>query len=189
MRSILLLNFFFLFLSSQVSAEFKCGAEVSYKWKSLSSSQQASAPLEAEGTKVAAESTPSAESVNTSSSERSVFWTGVEQKAATEEEGKTAVTKLALMHRAAADKACISQHENLAGCIASKYNSISASLTNLSFQARKSMDEAIASDCKNQQGKCLGTNLSEVKCSEIVTAAPAAEAGKDTKDKKDPKKK
>jgi hypothetical protein len=160
--------------------EFICTAEISYKW-----ARNEKKSVEA---KVTPSPTPQAE--NPADSSLSVFWTNIEKSAATEEEAKKFVNKVSLQEKASAEKDCVSQHENLSGCIASKFESLSATMSRLSFSARKSMEEAIHQDCSSQQGKCLGAAISEIKCSEKVDPKAAeAEASKDGKDKKDAKKK
>lgn len=163
-------------------AEFICRSEIQYRWKR--DSELAS--------KASSTSTPAAEGEQKveENKDATVFWAVIEVKGATEEEAKAAVNKQSFSERASADRACIAQHENLAGCISSKYSSLSSTLSTLSFGARKDMEVAISNDCKSQQGKCLGSTLSEIKCSEIVAPVEKAEEGaKDGKDKKDSKKK
>lgn len=181
------LNFiFFIFVLSypQLSrAEFLCRGEVTYKWIKNPPPAEKTIPV------VGATSSPPPEITPVEIPPLNVFWTSIEQKGATEDDGKAQVTKLSLQERASAEKTCVSQHENLSGCIASKFDSLSSTLATLSFSARKAMEEAISKDCSGQLGKCQGSALSEIKCVEVIATPAAGDAGKDGKDKKDPKKK
>lgn len=78
---------------------------------------------------------------------------------------------------------CKSQYENFASCLQTKLISSGSVLQTASFSARKTLEEALASDCRKQQGNCKDAKSSEVKCVLIEpTLAPdakgAAEGGK-----------
>ena len=59
----------------------------------------------------------------------------------------------------------------------------------MSFTARRALEEAMTEDCKKSQGECMGASAKEIHCEEIK--AEGSEEGKgETKDKgKDKKKK
>jgi hypothetical protein len=79
---------------------------------------------------------------------------------------------------------CRQDHENLADCVAGKFSSLAPTLQRLSFSQRKSIEDAVNSDCHSRQGRC-----DEVKCAELVSSASSSsaggkDAGKDAKKKK-----
>lgn len=119
-------------------------------------------------------------------------WTTLHAKGATEEEAKVTMRPLIDQNQKTASDQCRNAHENLSGCMAARYLAIGSSISALSFQARKQMEEAVQVDCEKIQGKCLGVSIAEIKC---VTEAPkveeaAAESDKAAEgDKKDDKKK
>lgn len=156
-------------------AEFICRAEVQYRWK------------KDEAKKPQPSSDSSAETTD-KGNEFTVFWTSLEKKGETEDDTKAAVIRASLPERVNAERACLNTHQNMSGCIAGKYGALTSPISSLGFAAQKAVEAAINDDCDQQQGQCLGSSVSEVKCLESVpTAAP--DAGKDPKDKKDKKKK
>jgi hypothetical protein len=163
------------FAKINANAEFLCQAEILYKWR-----KEAAAALPKTDPKLAKpDETPSTEN------ELSVFWTNIEQRGSTEDDAKAKVNKQALNERAGAERACLAAHENLSGCIGSKYAALSSSVTSLGFSARKSIEDAVKTDCEKQQGKCSGSTVGEIKCSELITQAKPTEApAKDAKGKK-----
>jgi hypothetical protein len=65
-------------------------------------------------------------------------------------------------------------------------------LNSLSFSARSELEKALAEECRQQEGTCLGVDVSEPKCREIVAAKPSASQApdkpSDTKGSKEPAK-
>jgi hypothetical protein len=65
-------------------------------------------------------------------------------------------------------------------------------LNSLSFSTRAELEKALTEECRQQEGTCLGVEVSEPKCREIVVAqpvaSPAAEKPSDTKGSKEPSK-
>lgn len=120
--------------------------------------------------------------------DRIVGFDHVEQQAADEEQAKAKLAIRVEDIKAKASHACRREHENLAGCISSKLQALAGPLNAASFGARKSMEDAVVSDCAGQQGKCGEITAGEVKCREHhtkPTVAPTAEEkGKGKKDKK-----
>lgn len=82
---------------------------------------------------------------------------------------------------------CKQQHENLAGCIAAKFQTLGNTYQALGFSARKTMEEAITKDCENQQGLCAGAHSSDPACVQrFASGEPSPtpeEAKKDEKGK------
>ncbi len=147
-----------LFSGAIVHAEHLCKGEISYEWKRKG------------------EETPA-----------TVFWSRVEALGTDEKSAKEALIVAANAPKAAALSACKREHENVASCVATKFFSYATTLQNLSFSARKKLEEAIAADCTVAEGLCLEAKLGEPTCEEKI-AAPVA-AGKDApaKDAKDAK--
>lgn len=164
------------FIPKACLAEFICKGEVQYKWRAATSdnlsTKSNTAPL--------AQATPQP----SSSEEQGVFWAVVERKGATEEEAKRSVVDASIPQRSAADKACRLQHENLTSCVANKFTSLSSTLNSLTFSARRSLEEAVTSDCNKQQGTCLPSVVSDPICIEKKTEEAPPEGGdKAEKDK------
>lgn len=183
------------FAANIAAAEFNCKCEVQYRWQR--SALPENKPADTEATPAvkgeAAKKDGAAPEDKSDAAEdtgHTVYWMSLEAKAPTEEEARQKLNKAALNERAGAEKACRNAHENLSGCIASKYSSLSSSVGTLGFSARKSVEDAINSDCKLQQGRCLGSVVTEVKCSEKIEAKPeeAEPESKEGKDKKGKKK-
>jgi len=103
-----------------------------------------------------------------------------------EPSAKEALEKIVNRERHRASEACREIHENLARCIATKYGTHQSELNVMDFGARKTLHEAIAADCKEQQGNCLEIAASDQKCAEKVAPEPAEEK-KDEKGKKEDK--
>lgn len=107
-----------------------------------------------------------------------VFFTSVEAKGADEAIAKANLNSVLGSEKAEAQVHCKKYHENLSGCIAAKYASMSSTLSTLSFSARKAVEDSVAKDCDAQQGKCSIEAVDPV-CAEIKSPdAVAATAGK-----------
>ncbi|MEZ4753692.1 MAG: hypothetical protein R3A13_05200 [Bdellovibrionota bacterium] len=141
-------------------AEVLCSSEVKYRWKKIE------------------EETPIDES-----------WKIIEDRGAIKELAE-ADLKLALNYeKEKAKVACMRAHENLAGCISGRHSAMRNIIGQLSFTARRVIEEAIAEDCKISQGQCLEVVSSEPKCEEQkVETEDLKEAEGDKKDAKTDKK-
>ena len=152
----------FLVFVSTCSAEFLCRQSVSYQWVK---------GKEDKGTEV--------------------HWITIEAKGKDEADAKSALDEPLTRERKKAKEACQKEHENLAGCIATKYTALGPTLERMGFSQRKGVEDAIQSDCQIHQGTCREVSLGELQCSELA-AAPAAgtaeAAPKDAKDAKSKKK-
>ncbi len=162
MKKMLLFTLFlqFVVLPGLVWAEFSCVADITYSYKKPKDDQ----PLV-------------------------VTYATVEARGADEAKAKAALAETASREIPKVQSLCRQQHENEAGCLASKFAASSQSRSALSFTARKAVEDAVINDCKAQQGVCGATVVTEAKCSEIAAAAPAAEPVKDGKAGKEEKKK
>jgi hypothetical protein len=80
--------------------------------------------------------------------------------------------------------ACRSSHENMSGCIGSKFANLSDLFRTLSFDARTKMQNAIEADCKIAQGLCHTASSSEVQCEGPPVVEEEGEGKDDGKAKK-----
>lgn len=149
---------FFLGGFSNAVSEFLCRTEISYKWKR-------------EKEEVASES----------------LYSSLEQKGVDEKSAKDQLLQKVPREKGKALEHCRKHHQNLAGCIATKYGSVASVLQTLGFSARKAVQDAIAEDCGNLQGQCGEIVSSDPVCQELVAAE--GEEGKDKKKKDDKGKK
>jgi hypothetical protein len=122
-------------------------------------------------------------------SEQEVFWARIERKGVDEATAKRTLEEALATERVKALDQCRQDHENLADCVAGKFSSLAPTLQRLSFSQRKSIEDAVNSDCHSRQGRCGTVKVDEVKCAELVTAASSSsaggkDAGKDAKKKK-----
>ena len=143
-------------------AEFSCSQEVTYKWS------------RGEGE---------------SKIESTIHWGTYKSSGADEASVKEQLEPFVTRERKRASEACRDLHENLSGCIATKYAVHQAEFRGMEFSSRKVLQQAIEQDCKEQQGKCLEIAAGEQKCSEIKKADDAAAEGDAKKDDKGKKKK
>jgi hypothetical protein len=105
----------------------------------------------------------------------------VETQAESEAAAKAELSRKIAAERSAASNRCRHTHENLAGCISTKYASMTSILNALSFSARGELEKAIAQDCGKQTGRCISTASSEPECS---TKANTEEKTAETEEKK-----
>ena len=115
-------------------------------------------------------------------------WASIERRGEKEDEVKEDIRQTALRQSQRAAEVCRREHENVSGCIASKINAGQATLANLGFSARKALEESMAKDCAQMEGKCLSVKSEEIKCTEIKAAEPEAAAADPKKDDKKKKK-
>ena len=154
MRPILLILTFLVFAVSLASAQTRCRTQLTYKWK----------PADGE------------KSVE-------IKWGEYEGQGVDDATARAQISSLVEKERVKARETCRREHENLAGCYSAKFASLGPVLQGLDFSARKSMEEAITSDCKKQQGRCDEPAIAEPVC--VVEATPVpAEGAKEEKGKK-----
>ncbi len=144
-----------LSLAGPAFADTVCETLISYKWE-RNAAQPGSTPV------------PATETVNAGS---------VSAAGSDEARAKGLLEKLASMQKSRALAECKRLHESTADCLSSKYSSMSSVLNSLRFEARKSLEEAIASDFAAQRGLCREVVVSEPRC----TTAAAVEASEDEK--------
>lgn len=117
---------------------------------------------------------------------------GLERGGIDESGARTALQMEVDRQRIRASEACKREHEAFGTCVALKMSSQSTVLNSLSFSARSELEKALADECRHQEGTCLGVEVSEPKCREIVaaqaSASPAPEKPADTKGAKEPAK-
>lgn len=159
-------------------AEFHCEAKVGY------TVEMAPAPTPAGTPSVGAKEVPPAPP-----RENSVYLAVLEGNGADEPAAKAAVQKESGRQIERVREECRVRHENVGGCIASKFQTNAATIKSLGFQARKALEDALQKDCESQRGICRKVEVTEPVCHEIVVKAvesvsPEAEAkGKDDKKK------
>ena len=157
--------FLFVFFAPIIAwAEFSCSVDISYKW--------------AKGDKEPLE-------------ESSILWARVEQTGLDEAAAKERLSSFVIREQQKAGAVCKDLHENLSGCISAKYAGVKSELQAIDFAARKILQDAIASDCKSQQGRCKEVAATEPKCFDKTPKKEetAADAKKDEKGKAGAKKK
>ena len=154
-----------LAVCSVAQAEFHCKSVLHYKWKS------------------------------DDGHEKQVHWLQVEHTGAEE---KVVVGELEAeinIEKENARVACVKNHENLTGCVASKFSQQASVFRGLSFNARKALEDAIATDCKRMQGTCMTVESTDPVCvenkseEELAAEAAAAEEAAGGDGKKNKKKK
>lgn len=122
--------------------------------------------------------------------ERKEFFAVVERVGASEDETKRILDEYVLREKGRAQERCREQHENLSGCIASRFASHGTVFSNLTFTARRALETAINEDCTALQGICGAAQATELVCArEIKAAAEASPAADTEKEKADTKKK
>ncbi len=110
-----------------------------------------------------------------------VEWEHVSASGSDEKQAKAALQETILKSKAQALEACRKDHESVADCLAAKYTGKATIINSLRFEARKAMEQAILSDCSQQQGICAAVEASEVKCEEKVDASHTPGAGEGEK--------
>lgn len=122
-------------IATQAFSQTTCRAEVKFSWKKV-------------GEETANE----------------VIWGIAEAQDKTEEDAKAALGEQIIRSKLKAGQICRKNHENLSGCVATKYSTMASVMQRLGFAARKALEKAIAADCAAQQGTCKGTSTSEPIC-------------------------
>jgi hypothetical protein len=94
----------------------------------------------------------------------SVYWKTFEARGAVEDDVKRGLGSVIDDYRSRALEMCKKEHENLSGCVSTKYTALANTLQQASFSARKSLEFAIAQDCQRQTGICGLVEAGEYKC-------------------------
>ena len=140
-------------ITSPALADFRCSSDVSYKWK------------------------------KSESEEAVIHWAALDAEGVDEAASKSTLEERVLHEKKKASEACKDLHENLSGCLGAKYSSTASELKALDFSARKALQDAIQTDCKAQQGRCMEISASDAKCVEKKKAESAEDTKKDDKGK------
>ncbi len=127
------------------TAEFACSGSVSYHWKK----EKDEKPSE-------------------------VHWRSLSAVGKDEDLAKRALFEAQALEKNKALKACATEHENVAGCVSSKFSSNAHTYNALSFSARKALEDAITKDCAVSQGICLEAKASDPTCKELAAASAEA---------------
>lgn len=156
--------------ASPGSAEFRCSADISYKWLKKPTAEVAR-PEAPRGPAVGPTATPVPP---TPVQEPAIVrLLGIERAGVDEVTAKAALEMEADRQRIRASEACKREHEAFGTCVALKMSSRSTVLNSLSFSARSELERALADECRHQEGTCVGVEVSEPKCRESVTAQPS----------------
>ena len=174
----------------QVSAEFRCASEISYKWVKTATEPRplhgAAAPVAVPGqTPVTTQPPPPKPTPEPTV----VRLMGLERAGVDENTAKVSLQMEVDRQRIRASEACKRDHESYGTCMALKMSARSTILNSLSFNARADLEKALAEECKQQEGTCLGVDVTEPKCREIVEAKPTEPAAAAADKKADAKKK
>jgi hypothetical protein len=181
-----------LLSAPEVTAEFRCSSDISYKWvkRPPAASHSPRADAVAQGRTPAPTATPLPPAPTPEPT--IVRLLGLERGGSDEASARTALQMEADRQRIRASEACKRDHESFGTCVALKMSSQANVLNSLSFSTRAELEKALTEECRQQEGSCLGVEVSEPKCREIVvaqpTASPAAEKPSDTKGSKEPAK-
>jgi len=89
------------------------------------------------------------------------------QKGEDEESVKRSLLEKAELLKRGILRECMAVHENYAGCVASRYRAYSSDIRTGGFSARKALEDAIAQDCRNLQGRCHKVIIPDPHCREI----------------------
>ena len=191
--------------AEQAAAEFRCNAEISYKWVKRVSEASVSvggAPAPVGSAHGAAPSktpapAPTPVPPRATPEPTIVRLMGLERAGTDEASAKATLQMDIERQRIRASEACKRDHESYGTCVALKMGANASVLNSLGFSARAELEKALNEECKQQEGTCLGVDVTEPKCREIVEAKPTppSEAEKPADSKagakggKDPKKK
>ncbi|MCI5066391.1 hypothetical protein MRY87_11765 [bacterium] len=163
--SILLLTA--LLFAAPLAAQVECSSQVSYRWEyTPESSVPALEPPR--GKKMKAQKGSEQESQVPEKSTFEVLHVTRRVRAASEEEGIQRMRSLLDRDISMAGRVCREKHENLALCISSKFVAMGSALRQLSFRARKELEESISADCKAVTGRCMPPEATKVECTPVV---------------------
>lgn len=164
-------------LSSMVSsapsayAEFACRGDVVYKW--VRTSVEAEPSTAGGGAGALTQGTPAAQPAP-AEEPRTVRLIEVERVGKDEAAAKLLLEGELARQKVRASEACVRQHEALGSCVSTKLAANAHVLNSLGFSARTALEEALTTECRSQQGRCMGVEASAAQCREIAAAAPPA---------------
>lgn len=118
-----------------------CHVDVSYIWKAKAGTSTGSTPVMA----------------------KEYFASVSEQGFVPEEIQERLKTKLTSV-RAQALRTCNEDHQDEAGCIAKKLTGLSSEFPRFDFGRRKMILDSVREDCGGNEGQCVATEVSEMKC-------------------------
>jgi hypothetical protein len=182
-----------LLISPEVTAEFRCTSDISYKWVKR---QPAPTPhfegVVKPGGQAQAPSPTLTPPPPPTPEPTIVRLLGLERGGNDEASARAALQMESDRQRSRASDACKRDHEAFGTCVALKTNYHANILNSLSFSARLEVEKALSEECRHQEGTCLGVDVSEPQCRQIATAqpsvSPAPEKPADTKGVKEPAK-
>lgn len=158
-RAGLLLFSILLFLPAVGAGEFRCSAEIKYRWQKEGAEPQIT------------------------------FWATAEKRGEAELATRELLQRAVDRERVQAAEGCVRRHQNMSGCISSKIAAFGELMQSMTFSARNKLEESIASDCEKAQGFCRGVEVSEISCTDLNPPPPPEAEADDSGDKKDKKKK
>ncbi len=164
-------------------AEFACRADVSYKWVRTDKNETTAGVPSPAG---AGKTPPTPPGVAQQAEPLVVRFSGIERIGKDEAEAKRVLESEVSRQKVRASEICLRDHEAFGACVATKLSTKSSVLNSLSFSARAELEKALTAECQGQQGRCLGVEVSEAACRELVSAqpSPAPEAKKPDAKKK-----
>ena len=137
--------------AAEVDGTYTCKSEIKYSWNPSSSGAAGGKDIE-------------------------ISFALAETNGKSEAEAQNALAQRVATERANASNRCRHEHENLAGCISTKYASMASILNALSFAARGELEKAIAEDCGKQTGRCVSSASSTPECRFTVAPTPTPDA-------------
>lgn len=162
-----------LAFSRGVLAEFSCRSDVSYKWVRTGKNETTvPAPSPAGAGKAPAATPGQAQQAEP----LVVRFSGIERVGKDEAEAKRILESEVSRQKVRASEICLRDHEAFGACVATKLSTKSSVLNSLSFSARAELEKALTEECQGQQGRCLGVEVSDAVCRELVSAQPTAAA-------------
>lgn len=172
-----------LVCSRAVLAEFACRSDVSYKWVRTDKNETIAGSPSAAG---AGKALPTPAGGGQQAEPLVVRFSGIERVGKDEAEAKRVLESEVSRQKVRASEICLRDHEAFGACVATKLSTKSSVLNSLSFSARAELEKALTEECQGQQGRCLGVEVSEAVCRELVSAqpSPAPEAKKPDAKKK-----
>jgi hypothetical protein len=105
-----------------------------------------------------------------------VRFSGIERVGKDEAEAKRILESEVSRQKVRASEICLRDHEAFGACVATKLSTKSSVLNSLSFSTRAELEKALTEECQGQQGRCLGVEVSDAVCRELVSAQPTAAA-------------
>jgi len=172
-------------------AEFRCAAEISYRWVKTPEDPPPvppGPPAALEKGKKDPPPAPTRPPPPPTPEPAMVKMMGIERSGADEAAAKAALQVEADKQRIRASDLCKRDHESFGSCLATKLSNRASVLNSLSFKTRQELEKALSDECKRQQGTCISVEVSEAKCSEVGGtkaggSPPVADKKADTKKK------